>query len=42
MQVDIPTARQKTDLDGVTYYFCSAACKARFIKQPQDYLSPTP
>jgi xanthine dehydrogenase accessory factor len=40
MEVDIATARYKTDLDGVTYYFCAASCKARFLKRPHDYLSP--
>jgi xanthine dehydrogenase accessory factor len=42
MDVDVPTARHTVELDGVTYYFCSAGCKARFVKQPQDYLSRTP
>jgi xanthine dehydrogenase accessory factor len=42
MQVDIATARYTADLDGVTYYFCCAGCKARFLKQPHDYLSRTP
>jgi len=42
MQVDAATARHKADLDGVTYYFCCAGCKARFLKQPHDYLSRTP
>jgi xanthine dehydrogenase accessory factor len=42
MQVDVLTARHTADLDGVTYYFCCAGCKARFLKQPHDYLSRTP
>jgi xanthine dehydrogenase accessory factor len=42
MQVDIATARHAAELDGVTYYFCGAGCKARFLKKPQDYLSHTP
>lgn len=42
MQVDVATARHQADLDGVTYYFCGAGCKARFLKKPQDYLSHTP
>jgi xanthine dehydrogenase accessory factor len=41
MEVEIATARHKADLDGVTYYFCAASCKARFLKRPHDYLSPT-
>jgi xanthine dehydrogenase accessory factor len=42
MEVDIATARHKADLNGVTYYFCCASCHARFLKQPHDFLSPTP
>jgi xanthine dehydrogenase accessory factor len=41
MEVDVATARHKADVDGVTYYFCCAGCKARFLKQPHDYLSHT-
>jgi len=41
MEVDVATARYKADVDGVTYYFCCADCKARFLKQPHDYLSHT-
>jgi xanthine dehydrogenase accessory factor len=42
MEVNIATARHKADLDGVTYYFCCAGCRARFERQPSDYLSRTP
>jgi xanthine dehydrogenase accessory factor len=42
MQVDVATTRHRADLDGITYYFCCAGCKARFLKQPHDYLSRTP
>jgi xanthine dehydrogenase accessory factor len=41
MEVDIATARYKADVDGVTYYFCCASCKSRFLKHPHDYLSHT-
>jgi xanthine dehydrogenase accessory factor len=41
MEVDIATARYKADFEGVTYYFCCASCKSRFLKQPHDYLSQT-
>ncbi len=41
MQVVIATARHEAAFDGVTYYFCSAGCQTRFLKQPQDYLSGT-
>jgi xanthine dehydrogenase accessory factor len=42
MEVDVATARHTADLDGVVYYFCCAGCKARFLKQPHDFLSRTP
>ena len=42
MEVEIATARHKADVDGITYYFCCAACRSRFLKQPHDYLSRTP
>ena len=37
MQVDVATARHTAEVDGVIYYFCCANCRARFVKQPQDY-----
>jgi YHS domain-containing protein len=37
MQVDVATARHTAGVDGVVYYFCCANCRARFVKQPQDY-----
>ena len=37
MQVDVATARHTAEVDGVVYYFCCANCRARFVKQPQDY-----
>lgn len=27
--------------DPVTYYFCAAACKEKFLKNPQQYLGGT-
>jgi xanthine dehydrogenase accessory factor len=42
MQVDVATARHQADFDGVTYYFCGAGCRARFLKQPHEFLSRTP
>jgi xanthine dehydrogenase accessory factor len=39
MEVNIATARHNADFDGVTYYFCCASCKSRFLKQPHDYLT---
>jgi xanthine dehydrogenase accessory factor len=42
MQVEIATARHKAELDGVTYYFCCAGCKARFLEQPHAHVARTP
>jgi xanthine dehydrogenase accessory factor len=42
MEVGTATARHKTDHDGVTYYFCCAGCRARFVQEPQAFLSHTP
>jgi xanthine dehydrogenase accessory factor len=41
MEVDVATARHTADVDGVTYYFCSAGCKARFVRQPHEFLTHT-
>jgi xanthine dehydrogenase accessory factor len=37
MQVEVATARHTADVEGVVYYFCCANCRARFVKQPQDF-----
>ena len=42
MQVDATTARHMAEVDGVAYYFCCANCRARFVKQPQDYRRNNP
>jgi xanthine dehydrogenase accessory factor len=42
MQVDVATARHTAEVDGVVYYFCCASCRARFVKQPQDYRRDAP
>ena len=41
MEVEIATARYKAEFDGVTYYFCCANCKSRFLKEPYHYLTRT-
>lgn len=35
----IPTrrARDQTDYEGVTYHFCSAACRKQFDEEPRRY-----
>ena len=38
MQVEESKAAAKSDYNGKTYYFCCPGCKARFDRNPQDYL----
>jgi Cu+-exporting ATPase len=38
MQVDPKSAAGKTEHGGKTYYFCAAACKTKFEKNPGQYL----
>jgi Cu+-exporting ATPase len=38
MTVDPHTAKHRADYRGHTYYFCSAACRSKFIGDPQKYL----
>jgi YHS domain-containing protein len=40
MDVDPRTARQKTDYNGKTYYFCGPGCKKAFEAAPEKYLDP--
>lgn len=37
MQVDPAKAAGKSEYQGKTYYFCSAACKAKFDAKPSQY-----
>jgi xanthine dehydrogenase accessory factor len=39
MQVEISNARHTAEIDGTTYYFCCAQCRARFVKDPQPFLT---
>jgi YHS domain-containing protein len=39
MSVVVASARQKAEVDGVVYYFCCANCQAKFLKDPQAYLT---
>jgi len=39
MQVTIATARHTADVDSTRYYFCCPGCRARFIKDPTQFLS---
>ncbi|MCZ7642609.1 MAG: heavy metal translocating P-type ATPase [Pseudorhodoplanes sp.] len=40
MTVDPHTAKHRHDYKGRTYYFCAAACRTKFIADPEKYLSP--
>ena len=37
MMVDEKKAKLKSEHEGMTFYFCSAACKATFDKDPHKY-----
>jgi Cu+-exporting ATPase len=37
MTIDEKTAAAQTNYRGTTYYFCSAACKAKFDADPGKY-----
>ena len=37
MMVDEKRAKFKADYSGKTYYFCAAACKGEFEKNPKKY-----
>ncbi len=40
MTVDPATAKHRTELGGMTYYFCSAGCREKFEKDPGKFLAP--
>ncbi len=39
MKVDPATSQHRYDHEGVTYYFCSDGCRAKFAARPAHYLS---
>jgi Cu+-exporting ATPase len=39
MTVDEKQAPATTIHQGKTYYFCAVACREKFVKNPQQYLS---
>lgn len=39
MEIERSSAAQSSQHDGTTYYFCSAACKKAFDKEPAKYAS---
>lgn len=40
MTVDPHTAKHRAEHAGRTYYFCAPGCRAKFIADPEKYLSP--
>jgi xanthine dehydrogenase accessory factor len=41
MTVEVATARHTAEVDGETYYFCCANCRALFLRDPRQYRIPT-
>lgn len=39
MAVTVATARHMAEVEGVTYYFCCATCRARFLQEPHAHLA---
>jgi Cu+-exporting ATPase len=39
MVVDPATAKNRTEYDAQTYYFCCSGCKAKFLADPPQYLN---
>ena len=37
MSVVVDSARHTAEVDGVSYYFCCANCRSKFLKDPQAY-----
>lgn len=40
MEVEIATATHTAVVEGTTYYFCCAHCRARFVKAPAGFTGP--
>ncbi len=38
LKVRVDNATPRVDYEGTTYYFCSARCRAEFLKKPAKYL----
>jgi YHS domain-containing protein len=38
MDVDVATAKHKTEYKEQTYYFCAPGCKKAFEAEPETYL----
>jgi P-type Cu+ transporter len=42
MAMEEKSTIRKSEFEGRTYYFCSAACKDRFDYEPTAFLHPQP
>lgn len=42
MIVDPKLTQHRYQYEGLTYYFCSSGCRAKFVAEPQKYLSTSP
>lgn len=40
MKVDPTSSRHQDDHHGITYYFCSAGCRSKFVSDPAKHLTP--
>ena len=40
MSVDPATAKHKAEHGGMTFFFCSAGCREKFVAEPSNYLAP--
>lgn len=41
MEINPESAEAQSDYQGVTFYFCSEACKQKFDREPLRYLDET-
>ncbi|MDE2377497.1 heavy metal translocating P-type ATPase [Bradyrhizobium sp.] len=41
MTVDPATSKHRFDHQGMTYHFCSAGCRTKFVADPAKYLAPS-
>ncbi len=42
MTVDPATSKYRHDHNSMTYHFCAAGCRAKFVADPPKYLAPAP
>ena len=38
MEVEEKNAKDRSDFEGKTYYFCSADCREEFDESPEEYV----